>query len=84
MGPETQRLAARLFYNYAIASYERGTCNHKKQLLQAFRFRPTPGLALRCICAMCGVGSEKFARLRALLQVQSSNRELLGKTGCGF
>ena len=81
MDPETQKLAARLFYNYAIASYERDTCNHKKHLLRAFRFRPTPGLALRCVCALCGVGSEKFACLRALLGVPSSNRQLLPKPG---
>ena len=77
MDRETRKLAARLFYDYAIASYERGTANYKKQLLQAFRFRPTPGLALRCSFALCGVGSERFARLRRLLQVESSNGKLL-------
>ncbi|MGD0260556.1 MAG: glycosyltransferase [Verrucomicrobiota bacterium] len=75
--PDTKTAAALLFYNYAIASYEHKTLRHKHNLLQALGFRPTPGLALRCIYALCGVGSEKFACLRRLLQVQSSNGELL-------
>jgi glycosyltransferase involved in cell wall biosynthesis len=77
---ETRRAAASLFYNYAIASYERKTLNHKRNLLQALRFRPTPGLMLRYIYAMCGVRSEKFARLRRVLQVWNSNRRLPANT----
>ena len=76
-----RKAAKVLFYNYAIVSYERKTMRYKRNLLQALRFRPTPGLALRCICAICSVGSEKFARLRRLLQVQNSNGEPLSKTG---
>ena len=81
MDPDTQKLAARLFYNYAIASYERGARNCKRHLLRAFRFRPTPGLALRCIYAMCGVGPGRFAHLRSMLGVQRSDGALLPNAG---
>jgi glycosyltransferase involved in cell wall biosynthesis len=76
---DAKTAAALLFYNYAIASYEHKTLKHKRNLLQALRFRPTPGLALRCLFAICGVGSERFAHLRRLLQVQSPSREPLGQ-----
>jgi len=79
LGHDTRTAAALLCYNYAIASYEHKTLKHKRNLLQALRFRPTPGLALRCLLAVCGVGSERFARLRSLLQVQSSNTEPVGQ-----
>jgi ribosomal protein L44E len=79
MEQATKTAAAVRFYNDAITSYEHKTMGHKRNLLQAFRFRPTPGLALRCICAVCGVDSGKFARLRRLLQVHSSNGELLSQ-----
>ena len=73
LGHDTRTAAALLFYNYAIASYEHKTLKHRRNLLKALRFRPTPGLALRCLFAICGVDSERFALLRRLLQVQSSN-----------
>jgi glycosyltransferase involved in cell wall biosynthesis len=67
---ETRIAAAALFYNYAICSYEHKTPGHKKNLLRAFRFRPTPGLGLRCLFALCGMGSGKFASARRALRVR--------------
>jgi glycosyltransferase involved in cell wall biosynthesis len=74
---DTKTAAARLFYNYAISSYEHKTSRHKRNLIQALRFRPSPGLALRCLFAAFGVGSERFARLRQVLQVRKPHRGLL-------
>ena len=78
---ETRKAAGYLLYNHAISSYEHKSLSHRRNLLQALRFRPTPGLALRCIYAFCGVSSEKFARLRRVLQIRGPNPELLSKTG---
>ncbi len=68
---ETRRAAARLLYRFAISCYGHRTLRHKQNLMQAFRFRPTPGLALRCLCALCGVSPEKFARLRRALGIRN-------------
>lgn len=75
---ETRTAAANLFYNYAISSYEHETLTHRRNLWHAFQFRPTPGLALRCLFALCGVGSDRFARLRRMLRFRSSNGPSLG------
>jgi glycosyltransferase involved in cell wall biosynthesis len=80
LGKTIRLAAADRLYNYAIACYENNTAKHKRNLLQAFRFRPTPGLALRCIFALCGVGHERFARMRQVLQRQSPGGEIVGKT----
>jgi glycosyltransferase involved in cell wall biosynthesis len=68
-------------YNLAIYSYERKTFKHKGNVLQALRFRPTPGLALRCIFALGGIGSSQFARIRRVLQGQESGGEQPVETG---
>jgi glycosyltransferase involved in cell wall biosynthesis len=68
---KTRTTAAHWLYNYAIASYEHKSPKHRRNLLQALRFKPTPGLALRCICAVCGIGPERFGRMRRILQERS-------------
>jgi len=66
--------AAGKFYNLAICSYERQTLKHKENLRHAFRFRPTPGLLLRCVFAWCGTRPHHFARIRRVLQRQELHR----------
>jgi glycosyltransferase involved in cell wall biosynthesis len=61
-------IAVERLYNAAIAAYENNSPQHKGNLLRALRFRPTPGLGLRCVLALCGIGSDYFARIRRPLQ----------------
>ena len=73
--------AAAKFYNLAICSYEQQTLKHKENLLQAFRFSPTPGLLLRCMFALCGTGPDRFGRLRQVLQRQKSSPPAFVRSG---
>jgi len=82
--PEAKAAAAFRFYNYAICSYERNTVSHKRHLLGAFRFRPTPGLGLRCLLALCSIGSEKFAGVRRFFQGGDSSKNLSSKAHSSF
>ena len=79
LGEAIRLTAADRLYNYAIACYENKTASHKRNLLQALRFKPTAGLALRYIFAMCCVDSERFARLRRILQRRSSGEVIASK-----
>ena len=76
----TRSAAAHLFYRFAISCYEHKTPRHKRHLVRALRFRPTPGLALRCLCALVGVGPESFARVRRALGVRTSGEGGVGTT----
>jgi glycosyltransferase involved in cell wall biosynthesis len=68
----TRATAGSRLYEDAIASYERKTPRHKQNLLNAFRYRPTAGLAIRGLLAMCGVEAKRFGRLRGILGIRQS------------
>ena len=68
LDPEASTAARSLLYEYAIASYERKTTKYRHNLLKALRFKPTPGLALRCIFDFCGMDSHQFGRVRGLVR----------------
>ncbi|HWX19238.1 MAG TPA: glycosyltransferase [Candidatus Binatia bacterium] len=74
LGKPCRLTAADRLYNYAIASYEHMTARHKRNLLQALRFKPSPGMALRCVLALAGVNSQKFALLRGASPRQKGHR----------
>lgn len=77
---EKARLAAaHKFYNLAICSYERRTLRHKQNLLHALRFRPTPGLALRVLLALCRVHPDGFERMRRVLHARRIKGERLSR-----
>jgi glycosyltransferase involved in cell wall biosynthesis len=78
MDREARRAAKCRFQNCAISSYEHRTLRHKYYLLRAFRFSPTPGLALRCLFAVCGVAPDTFARVKGMLQSKRSQPNFLG------
>jgi glycosyltransferase involved in cell wall biosynthesis len=62
---ECKKIVVLHLYNRAIYSFERATPGYRKWLLQALRFRPTIGLALRLLFSYCGLGPESFSRLRS-------------------
>ena len=67
---QTRAIAVERLYNAAIEAYELASPEHKRNLMRALRFRPTPGLALRCIFALCGVKAESFASLTRPLRYE--------------
>ena len=75
--------AAAKFYNLAICSYERQTLRHKENLVQALRFRPTPGLLLRWIFALCGAKPDHFAQMHRLLCRQKPGAPLAAQEELG-
>jgi hypothetical protein len=71
--PAAKAAATMKLYNLAIHSYEQQTPNFKANLIHALRFRPTPGLALRCVFAFGGLRPKSFATIReTLFTIKSS------------
>src|SRR5205085_10324998 len=68
LAPEARAAATMKLYNLAIHSYEQKTPKFKRNLANALRITPTPGLALRCLFALCGIGPQRFAHARSAIQ----------------
>jgi glycosyltransferase involved in cell wall biosynthesis len=66
---QLKKAAVRKLYNLAICSYEFRSLNHKRNLLTALRYRPTPGIGLRCLFAFAGIGPGHFADVRPILSL---------------
>lgn len=63
---ESRRAAVLQLYNRAIYSFECASPGHRGNLLQAARYRPSAGIALRLLLACCGLGPGHFERIRCL------------------
>jgi hypothetical protein len=65
LDPQVRRLAASQLGRKALASFGFKTPEHKRNLLEALRHDPSPGIAARLLFAWCGLGSEHFERVRS-------------------
>jgi glycosyltransferase involved in cell wall biosynthesis len=62
------RAAAAKLQALASSSFNQKSTQHKQNLLQAVRYRPSLGNAGRLLFAWCGLGSERCQRVRSLLK----------------
>lgn len=62
---QARRLAVSQLRNKAAASFDFKTPEHKRNLVEALRYGPAAGIAARLLFAWCGLGSERFKRVRS-------------------
>ncbi len=65
---ETRRTAADKLRSLAAISFELKTVRHKRSLFQAMKYRPSLGILIRCLLVSCGIGSDGFERMRAMVR----------------
>ena len=70
LAPEARQAATIRLHELASTSFKRRSLRHKQNLAQAMRYRPSVGLAGRLVCAMTGLGPERWDRLRSLLKIR--------------
>jgi len=62
---EARRAAAAKLQALARIGFEEKTPAHRQNLFQAMKYRPSPGILVRCLLTSCGLGSEHFEQMRA-------------------
>ena len=67
LDPEIRRVAISQLQSKAILSFKHGTPQHKRNLLQALRYKASAGVATGTVCAWSGLGYGTYERIRARL-----------------
>jgi len=70
---EARRLATLQLHNKAMLCYQHQTPKYKRNLLQALRYKKSAGTAAGCLFAWCGLGFDRYARIRAMVRRRGSN-----------
>ena len=64
LDPQAKRLAKLQLQRKAAASFDFKSPGYKRNLLGALRYGPTAGIIARFLFAWCGLGSDRFQRVR--------------------
>ena len=64
----SRRIASKKLHAMAAISFQQKSIRHKKNLLDAMRYRPTFGILARCVLASCGGGDEQFEAMRSIFR----------------
>jgi hypothetical protein len=64
LDPQAKRLARLQLQRKAAASFDFKSPGYKQNLLGALRYGPSAGIVARFLFAWCGLGSDRFQRVR--------------------